>query len=220
MRRARPVTDLAPSPAHPDAAPVLIAQTDIDPGARQSYMPVMDPLPLIPDNLLDILIAPHATLRSHARPVGPADADAVRALVPRLFATMDQAPGIGLAAPQVDTRLRLAVIDLMPNDRPAPIVLINPDIVAISDELATREEGCLSLPGQYADVTRPARVRVRYLDQSGTRQELDADGLLAACLQHEIDHLDGVLFVDHLSALKRNMIMRRLAKEQKQKATG
>jgi len=183
-------------------------------------MPVMDPLPAMPNDLLDILIAPHATLRAQARPVGPADDDTVRALVPRMFATMYKAPGIGLAAPQVNTKLRLAVIDLMPNDRPAPIVLINPDIVAISDELATREEGCLSLPGQYADVTRPARVRVRYLDLSGARQELDADGLLAACLQHEIDHLDGVLFVDHLSALKRNMILRRLAKEQKQKAAG
>jgi len=170
--------------------------------------------------LLPILIAPHPLLKARCRPVGAGDADKVRELVARMFATMYKAPGIGLAAPQVNTKLRLAVIDLMPNDRPAPIVLINPDIVAISDELATREEGCLSLPGQYADVTRPARVRVRYLDLSGARQELDADGLLAACLQHEIDHLDGVLFVDHLSALKRNMILRRLAKEQKQKAAG
>ena len=83
--------------------------------------------------------------------------------------------------------------------------------------MATREEGCLSLPGQYADITRPARVKIRYLDQMGARQEIEADGLLAACLQHEIDHLDGVLFVDHLSGLKRNMILRRLAKEMRQK---
>jgi peptide deformylase len=87
----------------------------------------------------------------------------------------------------------------------------------VSDEQATREEGCLSLPGQYADVTRPARVKIRYLDQQGAKQEIEAEGLLAACLQHEIDHLDGVLFVDHLSSLKRNMIMRRLAKEMRQK---
>ena len=99
-------------------------------------------------------------------------------------------------------------------------MLINPEVVAASQELATREEGCLSLPGQYADVTRPARVKVRYLDATGAKREIEADGLLAACLQHEIDHLDGVLFVDHLSALKRNMILRRLAKEQRQKRDG
>ena len=105
----------------------------------------------------------------------------------------------------------------MPDEKKQPFSLINPEIVAVSEELATREEGCLSLPGQYADITRPARVKVRYLDETGAKRELEGDGLLAACLQHEIDHLDGVLFVDHLSALKRNMIMRRLAKEQRQK---
>ncbi|HEX4259481.1 MAG TPA: peptide deformylase, partial [Acetobacteraceae bacterium] len=128
--------------------------------------------------------------------------------------------GIGLAAPQVGQSLRLITIDLMPDNKPAPITLINPEIVALADELATREEGCLSLPGQYADVTRPATVRVRYRDLAGAAQEISADGLLAACLQHEIDHLDGVLFVDHISPLKRNMILRRVAKEQRQKATG
>jgi peptide deformylase len=167
-------------------------------------------------SLLKILIAPDRALRTVARAIGPADADLVRDLVPRMFSTMYRAPGIGLAAPQVGTALRLAVIDLMPDEKPAPIVLINPEIVAADTELATREEGCLSLPNQYADVTRPARVRVRYLDQEGARHELHADGLLAACVQHEIDHLNGVLFVDHLSALKRNMIMRRLAKEQRE----
>ncbi len=96
-------------------------------------------------------------------------------------------------------------------------MLVNPEIVAVSHEQATREEGCLSLPGQYADVTRPARVKVRYHDLEGAQQEIEAEGLLAACLQHELDHLDGVLFVDHLSALKRNMLLRRLAKELKQK---
>jgi peptide deformylase len=144
----------------------------------------------------------------------------VRALVPRLFATMYRAPGIGLAAPQVGTGLRIAVVDLMENDKPAPIALINPEIVGLSEELATREEGCLSLPGMYADITRPARVKLRYLDQAGARQEIEAEGLLSACLQHEIDHLDGVLFVDHLSALKRNMILRRLTKEMRQKREG
>ncbi len=169
------------------------------------------------DEVIPILIAPHPTLRTVARAVGPGDAELVRALLPRMFATMYQAPGIGLAAPQVGTGLRVAVVDLAPKDVRAPIALINPVVVAVSDELATREEGCLSLPRQFADVTRPAFVRVRYLDETGAKREIEADDLLAACLQHEIDHLDGVLFVDHISALKRNMILRKLAKEQRQK---
>jgi peptide deformylase len=167
--------------------------------------------------LLDILIAPDARLRVPARPVAAGDGDSVRLLIPRMFATMYKAPGIGLAAPQVGRALRVAVVDLMPGDKPAPIVMVNPEITAVSREMATREEGCLSLPGQYADVTRHAEVTVRFRDQEGAAREIHAEGLLAACLQHEIDHLDGVLFVDHLSVLKRNMIMRRLAKEQRQK---
>jgi peptide deformylase len=166
---------------------------------------------------LPILIAPNPALKAKARPVGERDADAVRDLVPRMYATMYRAPGIGLAAPQVGTGLRVAIIDLMAEQKPAPVTLINPEILAMSDELATREEGCLSVPGQYAEITRPARVKVRYLDIAGARQEIEAEGLLAACLQHEIDHLDGILFVDHLSSLKRNIILRRLAKEQRQK---
>lgn len=167
-----------------------------------------------------ILIVPHPALKAKARKVGPADMDTVRALIPRMFAAMYAAPGIGLAAPQVGVGLRLAVVDLMPDDKPAPMVLINPEVVGASEDVATREEGCLSLPGQYAEVSRPARVRVRYRDEAGATREVEAEGLLAACLQHEIDHLDGVLFVDHLSALKRNMILRRMAKEMKQKAPG
>ena len=167
--------------------------------------------------LLPILIAPHPSLKQRARPVLPADREEIAALVPRMFDAMYRAPGIGLAAPQVGSRLRLVVIDLMPGEKREPLVLINPEIAALSTELATREEGCLSLPGQYADVTRPAEVRIRYLDETGARRDLSADGLLAACVQHEMDHLDGILFVDHLSTLKRNMIMRRLAKEQRQK---
>jgi peptide deformylase len=166
---------------------------------------------------LPILLVPEPILKTRARPVGANDMERVRALVPRMFATMYRAPGIGLAAPQVGVGLRFAVVDLMADDKPAPIALINPEVLARSEELATREEGCLSLPGQYADVTRPARVTVRHTDADGVRRQIEADGLLAACLQHEIDHLDGVLFVDHLSALKRNMILRRLAKELRQK---
>ena len=162
-----------------------------------------------------ILVAPHRSLKTRARAVTDADMDGARLLVPRMFAAMYRAPGIGLAAPQVDVGLRLAVVDLMPGDARQPIVLVNPEILQVSTEWATREEGCLSLPGQYADVSRPAMVRVGFSNLDGKRQELDAEGLMAACLQHEIDHLDGVLFVDHLSVLKRNMLMRKLAKEQK-----
>ncbi|HEX5328205.1 MAG TPA: peptide deformylase [Acetobacteraceae bacterium] len=166
---------------------------------------------------LQILIAPDPALKTPARQVGELDAGQVRDLVPRMLATMYRAPGIGLAAPQVGVGLRLTVVDLMPEERPAPIVLVNPEVIAASEQMATREEGCLSLPGQYADVTRPARVKVRYLDPTGAKHEIEAEGLLAACLQHEIDHLDGILFIDHLSGLKRNMILRRLAKEMRQK---
>ena len=184
-------------------------------GRGDRYIRAMETLPI---PTLPILLAPNPILKSRTRPVGDTDAAAVRELVPQMFATMYQAPGIGLAAPQVGSRLRLAVVDLMAANKRNPIVLINPEVWARSDEQFTREEGCLSLPGQYAEVTRPARVKVRFLDESGARREIEADGLLAACLQHEIDHLDGILFVDHLSGLKRNMIYRRLAKERRQKA--
>ncbi len=171
-----------------------------------------------PERTLPIRITPDPILRSRARPVGPADQTALAALLPTMFATMYKAPGIGLAAPQVGVDLRVVVVDLMQGDVPAPMTLINPKIVALSEEQATREEGCLSVPGQYADVTRPARVVVRYTDETGATKQVEAEGLLAACLQHELDHLDGVLFVDHISALKRNMLLRRLAKELKSKA--
>jgi peptide deformylase len=164
---------------------------------------------------LPILLVPDPRLRAKARPVGPADADRIRELAPRMLDAMYKAPGIGLAAPQVGVGLRLIVVDLQREDKPEPLVLVNPQILIASTELATREEGCLSLPGQYADVTRPAQVKLRYLDLTGAKREIEADGLLATCLQHEVDHLDGVLFVDHLSTLKRNMLLRKLAKDLK-----
>jgi peptide deformylase len=166
---------------------------------------------------LPILFVPDPRLRAKAKPVGAGDAERVRDLAPRMLAAMYAAPGIGLAAPQVGELLRLVVIDLQKDEQQDPIVLVNPEIVAASKELATREEGCLSLPGQYAEVTRPAVVKVRYQDLSGAKHEIEGEGLMAACLQHEIDHLDGVLFVDYLSALKRNMLLRKLAKELKAK---
>ena len=171
-----------------------------------------------PGSPIPILIAPHPVLKAKSRKVADADADQVRALIPRMFAAMYNAPGIGLAAPQVGVSLRMAIIDLQADETRSPVVLVNPEIVARSSELATREEGCLSMPNQFADVSRPARVVVRFEDAQGVRTEIEAEGLLAACLQHEIDHLDGVLFVDHISALKRNMLMRKLAKEQRLKS--
>ncbi|MCC7282176.1 MAG: peptide deformylase [Acetobacteraceae bacterium] len=174
------------------------------------------PATLAPDApTLPILIAPHPMLRAKARAIVPADARPVAELVPRMLATMYAAPGIGLAAPQVGVGLRLVVLDLQPEGERRPRVLLNPELIAASRESEPREEGCLSLPNQYADVVRPLAVTVRYQDLAGTRHQIQAEGLLARCLQHEIDHLDGVLFVDHLSALRRNMIMRKLAKEQR-----
>ena len=168
------------------------------------------------DDPLPILIAPDPRLKVKARRVTAADHDLVAGLVPRLLNTMYQAPGIGLAAPQIGVPLRLAVVDLAPDDHQEALTLINPEIVSASENRVVREEGCLSIPGIYADVARPARVSVRYQDLDGADHTLEADGLLAACLQHEIDHLDGTLFVDHLSPLKRNMLLRRLAKERRQ----
>lgn len=165
--------------------------------------------------LLPILIYPESVLRKVARPITPADADEVRRLVPSMFATMYNAPGIGLAANQIGSLLRMIVVDVAPKEKPEPMALINPEIIAKSDETATQEEGCLSIPDQYAEVTRPARVKVRYQDPEGMKKEIEAEGLLSACLQHEIDHLNGVLFVDYLSALKRNMLLRKLSKAQK-----
>ncbi|MGG5808657.1 peptide deformylase [Falsiroseomonas sp. CW058] len=167
-------------------------------------------------DLLPILLVPDPRLRTKAKPVAPGD-PRIPALAERMLATMYKAPGIGLAAPQVGESLRLVVVDLQAEDRREPMVMVNPEVTGASRDLAAREEGCLSLPGHFAEVTRPAVVKVRWTDLSGARREVEADGLLAACLQHEIDHLDGVLFVDHLSALKRNMMLRKFAKEQKAK---
>ena len=166
----------------------------------------------------DILIAPHPTLKRRALPVAAVDA-AVARLMDDMLETMYAAPGIGLAAPQVGVLRRVLVVDVAAKGAPrAPIRMANPEILWASPEKAAREEGCLSLPDQYAEVTRPVAVRVGYLDETGTARELAADGLLATCVQHEIDHLDGILFTDHLSALKRGIVMRKLAKWKKANA--
>jgi len=167
--------------------------------------------------LLEILQPPHPILKTRAQPVEGIDAG-VRRLIDDMFETMYQAPGIGLAAPQVGVGKRLVVIDVAEGEERRPTTLVNPEILWRSDELTTAEEGCLSLPSQFAEVTRPAAVRVRYRDADWAEHEVEADGLLARCLQHEIDHLDGILFVDHLSTLRRNMILRRLAKARRGRA--
>ena len=151
-------------------------------------------------------------LRTPAEPVVDFDAELQR-LVADLTDTMLDAGGAGLAAPQLGVGLRVFTY----NVDGVLGHLVNPDL-SLGDDETCELEGCLSLPGQYADVTRPARVAVRHQDADGATHEIEAEGLLAACLQHEIDHLDGVLFVDHLSALKRNMLLRKLAKERRQMA--
>ncbi len=165
--------------------------------------------------LLPILTAPDPRLKKKAKPVERVDAG-VRRLMDDMLLTMYAAPGIGLAAPQVGVLKRVLVLDLSGKDQPAqPLRMANPAIVWVSDDDASYEEGCLSVPEHYAEVVRPKAVRVRYLDEENRLRELAAEGLLATCVQHEIDHLDGILFIDHLSALKRNMILRKLVKERK-----
>ena len=167
--------------------------------------------------VLPILIAPHPTLKAKAKPVKEVT-DAVRALLDDMLETMYDAPGIGLAAPQVNISERVIVMDCGRDEAPELYKMINPKIVAWSDDRSALEEGCLSIPHQTAEVERPASVDVRYLDTDGNEQMLHCEGLLAACVQHEIDHLDGVLFIDHLSRLKRDMIVRKALKELRQSA--
>lgn len=163
----------------------------------------------------DILIIPDKRLRVKSEPVAAIDA-AVRALVDDMFATMYAAPGIGLAAIQIGVPTRVVTMDLAAKDAaPEPKVFINPVIVDASADTSTYEEGCLSIPEYYEEVERPAAVKVKYLDLDGKPQELEADGLLATCLQHEIDHLNGVLFIDHISKLKRDMVMKKFKKAAK-----
>ena len=166
-----------------------------------------------------IIIAPDPVLKAKAKPILEVDGR-VATLMDDMLETMYRAPGIGLAAPQIGLLERVIVVDVAGEDeKPQPFVMANPEILLASDELSVHNEGCLSIPDLYADVTRPKQVRVRYLDRGGEVREIDADGLLATCVQHEIDHLNGILFIDHLSLLKRNMILRKLQKLKKTKET-
>ena len=161
---------------------------------------------------LPIITAPDPRLKIKARPV-PAVDHKIRRLMDDMLDTMYAAIGIGLAAPQVGQSSRVIVLDVArEGEKPQPLQLANPEILWRSPELTTGNEGCLSLPEHYAEVTRPAKIRLRYLDSQNEIREIEASGLRAMCLQHEIDHLDGILFVDHISSLKRGMILRKLAK--------
>ena len=170
----------------------------------------------------EIIILPDKQLRLVSKPVEKVTAE-IRKLADDMLETMYDAPGIGLAAIQVAQPLRLITMDLAKRDEngestPRPRVFINPEIVARSEELSVYEEGCLSIPEYYEEVERPAEVKVRFMDLDGKTQEIAADGLLATCLQHEIDHLNGVLFIDHLSRLKRERVTKKFAKSAKRSA--
>lgn len=180
--------------------------------------------------VLPIYVAPHPVLKKIADPV-QAVTDETRKLMDDMLETMYAAPGIGLAAPQVGHSLRILVLDVdqpktddedenipLEKRKGKPQFFVNPEITWESDELNTYDEGCLSLPGQYAEVERPLKIKVKFLDYNGKSQEIEADGLLATCLQHEMDHLNGILFVDHLSTLKRDIVMRKLKKWTKENA--
>jgi peptide deformylase len=173
--------------------------------------------------ILPILEVPDPRLRKISTPVEEVN-DEIRALIADLFETMYAAPGIGLAAIQVGVPKRLLVIDLQEPEEEGgepvrdPRVFINPEILTHSDQEVPYTEGCLSVPDQYAEVDRPDRIRARWLDGEGVAHEQDIDGVLAVCLQHEMDHLQGILFIDHLSRLKREMILRKIAKLRREQA--
>jgi len=164
---------------------------------------------------LTILEFPDPRLRTRATPVGSVDG-ALKSLIDDMFETMYEAPGIGLAATQVDAHKRLLVADVS-SDKTEPYALINP-VILQKDGVLVSEEGCLSVPGYYEEVERAEHIRVRFLDRNGEEQEMDAEGLLAVCIQHEIDHLDGRLFVDYLSEAKRQRIRKRLVKDKRHKS--
>lgn len=169
-------------------------------------------------SILPLVILPDAQLRKISEPVKTIDKSVTR-LAEDMLETMYDAPGIGLAAIQVGAPLRLITIDLAkkPEDEKTPQVFINPEVIWSSPEIAPYEEGCLSIPDYFAEVTRPARVKVRYRDLKGDQHEVLAEGLLATCLQHEIDHLNGILFIDHISRLKKTMVMKKFTKLAKER---
>ncbi|MBB3612274.1 peptide deformylase [Rhizobium sp. BK602] len=165
-----------------------------------------------------LIILPDPLLRQASKPIERVDTE-IQRLADDMLETMYDAPGIGLAAIQIGVPRRMLVIDVArEGEDKKPLVFINPEIVASSDERSVYEEGCLSIPDYYAEVERPARITVKHVDRDGKEQVLEADGLLATCLQHEIDHLNGVLFIDYISRLKRDMVIKKFTKAAKAKA--
>ena len=163
----------------------------------------------------EILVLPDARLRAIAEPIEKVDAE-VKKLAKDMLDTMYDAPGIGLAGPQIGAMKRIVVMDLAKEgEKPDPIVMINPEILKYSEETVTSEEGCLSIPEIYYDVERPAEVTVKYTDLDGKTVERDATERLAICIQHELDHLDGVLYIDYLSRLKRDRVLKKFQKAEK-----
>ena len=168
--------------------------------------------------VLPIIKAPDPRLKRKCAPVERVDEE-VRRLMDDMLETMYAAPGVGLAAPQVGVTRRVIVVDVSdPEGERKPLRMANPEILEASEEATPREEGCLSFPEHYAEVTRPDRVRVRYIDHENEIREIEADGLLSVCIQHEMDHLDGVLFVDRISMVKRGIILRKMTKLKKSEA--
>jgi len=168
--------------------------------------------------LREIIVLPDKRLRQVSDPVKAVDAE-VRTLVDDMFETMYKAPGVGLAAIQVGVPKRVVTVDTAKKDEPEnPQVFINPEVIWSSDEKGTYEEGCLSIPEYYEEVERPAQVKVRYMDLDGKTQEIEANGMLATVLQHEIDHTNGILFIDHISKLKRDRVIKKFTKAAKREA--
>jgi peptide deformylase len=194
------------SPARPNACAFLPCSID----QKDALWEAMTIKPLI--------ILPDPLLRQVSEPVEQVDLE-INRLADDMLETMYDAPGIGLAAIQIGVPRRMLVIDVSKEDEEnKPLVFINPEILASSDERSTYEEGCLSIPDYYAEVERPATVTVSFVDREGKQQTIEADGLLATCLQHEIDHLNGVLFIDHISRLKREMLIKKFTKAARSRA--
>tara|TARA_B100000963_G_scaffold332322_1_gene323746 strand:- start:350 stop:922 length:573 start_codon:yes stop_codon:yes gene_type:complete len=184
------------------------------------YSPLLNIETLLLKNkmsILEIVKEPDPILRKKSKEVENVDQD-IQRLMDNMLETMYDAPGIGLAAPQVGILKRIIVIDLAKQDEPKkPLYIINPKILWKSEDLISREEGCLSIPGYFAEVARPSKCKVQYLDYNGKIQIIDAEDLLSTCIQHEVDHCDGILFIDYLSKLKKDMILKKLIKTRKEK---
>jgi len=164
--------------------------------------------------LKNIITVPDPLLKSISKPVDKINNE-IKILINDMFETMYNAPGIGLAAVQIGIPLRVVVIDISKGDEKKPYFFVNPNIVWRSDKTSTYEEGCLSIPNQFAEIERPESCRVEYLDVNNQKKEIEASGLLSTCIQHEIDHLNGILFIDYLSKLKKNMIIKKVTKNNK-----